>query len=129
MENEELICRGYCIDRDAWTFGFYQFIHGKHFIYDYDYSPFSFQVSQNSVSRFTGCFDKKRNKIFEKDIVKCGYGVGVVIFSNGCFMVKWIDDNEAEMEFIFSRKGRYARNGEDEFEIIGNTINNPEMLK
>ena len=53
-------------------------------------------------------------------IVKCGYGVGEVIFQAGCFMVQWIDDKEAYLEFVFSRKGMYARKNDEQFEIIGN---------
>ena len=43
-------------------------------------------------------------------------------------MVVWISDKEAMMEFVFSRKGIYKRHGEDEFEIIGNIYENPDLL-
>jgi hypothetical protein len=80
-------------------------------------------------SQFTGLLDKKLKEIYEGDIVECGYGKGEVIFNAGCFMVCWIDDREAYMEFVFSRKGMYRRKGEEEFEVIGNIFENPEIIE
>lgn len=79
------------------------------------------------VMQFTGLKDKTGKEIYEGDIVKCGYGKGHIIFNAGCFMVQWIDDKESNMEFVFSRKGTYRREGEDELEIIGNIHQNPEL--
>lgn len=79
--------------------------------------------------QFTGLSDKNGKEIYEGDIVKCGYGVGQVIFSSGCFWVQWIDDKEANMEWVHSRKGTYIRQGEDMFEIIGNIYEHQNLLK
>ena len=73
----------------------------------------------------TACKD---DEIFENDIVKCGYGIGKVIFHRGSFMVEWISDKEANMELLNSRKGIYARTDDELFEVIGNSIENPELL-
>ena len=85
---------------------------------------------RNELMQFTGLLDKKEKEIYEYDILKCEYGIGKVIFNAGCWMVCWIDDKEASMEFVFSRKGRYRRNENDadEFEIIGNVFENPELV-
>ena len=78
------------------------------------------RVDEVELMLFTGLCDKNGKEICESDIVKCGYGVGEVIFQAGCFMVQWIDDKEAYLEFVFSRKGMYARKNDEQFEIIGN---------
>lgn len=81
-----------------------------------------------AIMQFTSLYDKNGKEIYEGDVVKCGYGVGKVIFNVGCFMVEWIDDTGADMEFLFSRKGRRGRDSYDEFEVIGNIYENPELL-
>jgi uncharacterized phage protein (TIGR01671 family) len=81
------------------------------------------------LMQYSGENDKTGKLIYESDIVKCGYGTGVVIFHAGCFMVEWIDDKESEMEFLFSRKGRSARDEYESFEIIGNIYQHPNLLK
>ena len=85
---------------------------------------------RNELMQFTGLLDKKGKEIYEYDILQCEYGIGKVIFNAGCWMVCWIDDREASMEFVFIRKGRYRRNerDDDEFEIIGNIFENAELV-
>lgn len=78
--------------------------------------------------QFTGLTDKNCNMLYESDIVECGYGKGKIVFKSGCFMVEWIDDKEAYLEFLFSRKGMYTRKDDEQFELIGNIYENPELL-
>lgn len=79
--------------------------------------------------QYTGLNDINGKEMFEGDIVKCGYGIGKIIFRVGCFMVEWIDDKGSYNEFLFSQKGVYSRDGDDRFEIIGNLFQNPELLQ
>ena len=83
----------------------------------------------NYFMQSTELQDKNGKEIYEGDILQCGYGVGKVIYNAGCFMVCWIEDKEAYMEFVFSRKGMYRRKDDEEFEVIGNIHENPEIIK
>lgn len=68
-----------------------------------------------------GLKDINKKDFYEGDIVKTGYGsIGKIIFRSGCFMIEWLDDKEADMEFVFSKNGRYTRTGDECLEIIGN---------
>jgi len=80
------------------------------------------------LMQFTGLLDKNGNEIYSGDIVRCSYGAGKVIYHCGCFMVEWIDDDGADMEFLFSHNGRRKRQDGYEFEVIGNIYENPELL-
>ncbi len=71
--------------------------------------------------KFTGLYDKKGVGICEGDWVECDYGVGKVIFHSGCYMVEWLSDPEANMEFLFSRDGKHTRTEGDQFTVIYTT--------
>lgn len=79
--------------------------------------------------QFTGLHDKNGKDIYEGHVVQCSYGKGSVEFYHGCFMVEWIDDKEANMELLTMRNDGRFRCENDQFEIIGNIYENPELLK
>lgn len=83
-----------------------------------------------TLMQLTGLVDKNGKDIYEGDVVRCGYGTGVVTYNVGCFMVEWIDDKEALMELLgLNRKFSRQREDEEAFEVIGNIHENPELLK
>jgi len=124
--------KGIYISDKATFADFYPDFEEGHELSEYDGNGIAFgllhEVHPESVGQFTGLTDRNGKMIFEGDIVKCGYGMGEVVFKSGCFMVDWLSDKGAYMEFVFSRHGMYVRKDDEVFEIIGNITDNPELL-
>lgn len=77
-----------------------------------------FPVYRDTVGQYTGLTDKNGAKIFEGDIVEADGNQDVVRFENGCFY---------PMGAYIARTG--YEYDPDEFEIVGNIFDNPELLE
>lgn len=80
--------------------------------------PFAYQVRQETVGQFTGITDKNGKKIFEGDIIEYPpqRKKFIVEFYNDCFGAR-------------DKKDKRTRIGSgDDFIIIGNIHDNPELL-
>jgi uncharacterized phage protein (TIGR01671 family) len=84
-------------------------------------SPDYYEVDPETIGQATGITDTTNTEIFELDIVTVEYGIGKVIFHNGCFMIEWIDDPEANMELLGFENYKQGRPRKD-LKIIGNTF-------
>lgn len=81
------------------------------------------------LMQYTGIKDKNGKEIYEGDIVLVDDNKGLVVFCSGCFMIEWIDEKESYREFLFfGRNCKYAREGEEQVEVIGNIFENPELV-
>ena len=120
--------RGYSTLFKQWKYGY--LVNGRSTSSIIEiYGDIFYGVIPESVGEYTGLKDKNGKEIYEGDVVRCDYGYGKIVFINGCFVVEWIDDPEAIMEYIHSADGRRERKGGDIFLIIGNIYENPDLLQ
>lgn len=103
----------------------------KDIVWDYDTDGYEhltavgeIQVDPDTVGQFTGLLDKNGNKIFEGDILHGLYGDMLVCFGEiigygmGFMWKPVIEDGKWESITGFV----------DEYEVIGNKWDNPELL-
>ena len=132
----EILFRGKRVDNGEWVNGY--FIKANHHWHEHDVhedwiAVYTIQnggwftvrgkyaVVPETIGQYTGLTDKNGNKIFEGDILKGMGGLHRVYFdiSLACFEWAKINGNWHESFSVFA----------DEYEIIGNIHDNPELLK
>lgn len=77
-------------------------------------------VIPRTIGQFTGLYDKNGKEVFEGDVVKLPAGNMRVSFSDGAFVLI-----PPKTNVIYEALGLI----EDEYEIIGNIHENPELLE
>jgi len=88
-----------CVLTDVWKY-----------IEDYGYT----------VMQYTGLKDKNGKEIYEGDVIKKGECVYKVAFGSGAFIFQGISHRNS---------GYFTHSPSDEFEILGNIYENPELIK
>ena len=87
------------------------------------YGPAILKFDENPLMQFTGLFDKNGNEIYEGDVVTLYFKDGLK--QNGTIV--W---NEKGARFEWQDKeGYWGLSDRNEFEVIGNIYENPELLK
>ena len=88
------------------------------------------EVDYRTVGQYTGLTDKNGSKIFEGDISK-----GKTVNGKQINYVFWFDETERAFVYGSSYKGGYRLSlsayqlSSNEFEVIGNIHDNPELLE
>lgn len=133
MKAKEILFRGKGIDTKEWIYGYYSsFIppaSGKivHYISDYGYR--TVEVFPETVCQFIWLIDKTGRKIFEGDILKGHEGsIYRVWREKGGFSISDIELNDPFPSYPLCDK-QIASYVEAGCEVIGNTYDNPELIK
>lgn len=126
-----ILFRGKRLDNGEWVYGSLLLIGNLAYIYVGDSCPsevnFEYEfidVDPATVGQYTGLKDKNGKEIWEGDIVQCKtwqHYVATIIYDDswGAFSLRF---------YPFS-SGRRVRVTHKSVKVIGNTIDNPELLK
>ena len=131
----EILFRGKCADNGEWVDGFYICVADVHYISSGIFGSLingiintvGYKVIPETVSQFTGLYDKNGRKIFEGDIVEGNseyftytHPYGKVVYDGGQYLISF-DDVLEDIECLEA----WA----NDVEIIGNIYDNPELLE
>lgn len=128
----ESLFRGKRADNGEWIEGFLVKKFDKWYIYDFDFLPYSSEITPETAGQYTGLTDKNGKKIFEGDIVKeVSMRFRTMEIEKSIFAVEWCDFD------LSYRLIRRFDNGEQttiltncgDYEVIGNIHDNPELLQ
>lgn len=146
MMSREILFRGKRIDNGEWVEGalfdgsmycyIVQHITRRELNPESECKGTGFLVDRNTVCQYTGLTDKNGKKVFDGDI--CEFSVfdynghdtqykGVVVYTGSRYML-W---KSKESEYYGSDGGfdlDWVMWQDDEFEIVGNIFDNPELI-
>ena len=80
-------------------------------------------VDRDTVCQCTGCKNKIGTLIWEHDVIQYEIYFGIVVFKEGAFEIKWIDNSYNLREDI------YFWATERNIAVVGNKFDNPELLE
>lgn len=132
---KELIFRGKRKVNGSWVHGFhtmypssialpYSYTSGEHYLVTMPHR-LEYHVDPETICQYKGFRDKNNQRVFDHDIgiysnAEGEYGIGIIQDDS----VTWIGGNMSKTHMITPLF--YFRHGED-WEIIGNTFDNPEL--
>lgn len=136
----EILFRAKRADTDAWIEGNYlndeeiAYISGfiyNNTIFGFEKIPFKCQVIPETVSQFTGLYDKNGVRIWENDIVIIGgnksFPTMIEFFSGSLQCVRKYTNKGRENEYSYLHRLEY--DNPNQYEIIGNVFDNSDLLK
>lgn len=128
-EMREIKFRGRSIERNEWVYGSLSEdeIQKKYYIFDNE-SGIGNEVDENTIGQYIGIKDKNQKEIYEGDIVKVrniDYFIGKVVYDER--YVEYLI--EVDDQIIFPIKVCYGDFDRLDIEVIGNVVDNRELLK
>jgi uncharacterized phage protein (TIGR01671 family) len=139
--DREILFRGKRVDNGEWVYGYVVSVleRSRATIFvpksatESEWATLPYAVDPDTIGQYTGLTDKNGKKIFEGDVVRVNddydtYGqmageIREVYFVAGCYRLKpKYDSNIARGD-----RG-YLVEDSDDFEVIGNMTDNPELM-
>lgn len=82
-----------------------------------------YKVNPDTICQYTGYKNKIGALIWENDVIQYDIYFGIVVFNEGAFEIKWIDDscNLREEIYFWATERNIA--------VVGNKFDNPELLE
>ena len=135
----EILFRGKRSDTGEWIYGLYgEYFNGKKNIPCISIvdtraiaGSFCYEVIPETIGQFTGLTDKNGTRVFEGDIVIIGSNKSfptMIEFLSGSWQcVRKYTDKGRENEYSYLHRLEY--DNPNQYEVIGNRFDNPELLK
>lgn len=127
----EILFRGKSLDSGEWIEGNYSIMLSGRVAIQPIGRIVTYEVLPTTVGQFTGLLDKNGKKIFEGDIVRRFNSRGQEVMR---YAVKWNTDCcmfalACEDTYLGEYDSDFTVFYGEEFEIVGNVHDNPELLK
>ena len=89
----------------------------------YGFGGFKF-VDPSTICQCTGLKDKNGKLIWENEIIKCKFGIAVVVWDKSEWRIKWVKDNIWRKDLHY-----WVVEDNQRTEVVGNIFDNPELLE
>lgn len=126
----EIKFRGFSKTLNKWIIGVPYFSEGNWWILvdentkSDDIGTGSYFVDKNSIGQYTGLKDKNEIEIYNKDIIKDGSRLWIVEISSLYGVVlRLLKDKKITRPYV-----KFEKHLIDDFEVIGNIYENPELI-